>query len=125
MFVYIVSSEAFLLENCYKLGITKNPRERLSTYLTGCPPHLPISADLKYLKIFKTRASCEDDLRDYEEIIHNQFIYNRLFRKTFGDSEWFRLSAEEYFGFCEFITKSSWFDSEVYEEEILNINEAT
>lgn len=118
MFIYIATSKLFQKDNAYKIGLTTNPKSRLSQYLTGCPPELPISADLEFIKIFRVKASCYDDLRDYEEIIHNRFISNRLFRVVFGDSEWFKFSFEELEKVIEFIRKQEWFSCEILLDSI-------
>ncbi len=116
MFLYIATSNNYKPLNLYKIGLTTDPRKRLSTYNTGCPPN--INADIYYYKIFKTKAENRDDLYDYEEIVHNRFFTRRQFRVVANDSEWFYFTPEELPTVIEFIHSSTWFVSEVVLSEV-------
>jgi len=71
-YIYIIQSENKL----YKIGISTNPRKRLSTLQTGSP------VPLKLLIQFE---GCDDD----EKQLHDLFIHRRQ------RGEWFRLSDDD------------------------------
>ena len=90
MFLYLATSDFYRLLYIVKLGMTEDLYGRRSTYQTSCPPGLtPHSHDIDYDAVWETDALTRDDLFDYEDILHNQFIKWRMMRNIPGDSEWF------------------------------------
>ena len=87
--IYLASSPAYIVLGCVKIGCTKEPYGRLCTYLTGCPPGLSPSQDICYYSLWETTATTLEELRDFEDEVHNQFLRYRLMREKPGDSEWF------------------------------------
>ena len=67
MFLYIATAPIYHLLSIVKLGSTKEPYGRRSTYQTGCPPGLTPSHDIEYEAIWETTATSQDELFDYEE----------------------------------------------------------
>ena len=70
--------------------MTEDRYGRRSTYQTCCPPGLtPYSHDLDYIVIWEIDAQTRAELSDYEDILLNQFIKQRMMRSVPADSEWF------------------------------------
>jgi len=83
-----------------KIGCTVEPHGRLSTYLTGCPPGL--THDIEYDAIWETTATTRDELFDFEDEVHNNFIHYRAMRNKPGDSEWFNFQGKHP---CDEVTR--------------------
>ncbi len=94
MFIYLASSPVFRALCLGKLGCTEEPYGRRSTYLTGCPPGLTPSQDIDYDAIWETNATNREELFDYEDEVHNQFLKYRMMRDKPGDSEWFNFQGK-------------------------------
>ena len=90
-YVYIISSPNILQIKPFtvKVGCTGNPYDRRSTYLTGCPPGMSPSHVLEYRAIFETNATSLEEVKDYEEEVHNIGYKYRLMHCVPNDSEWF------------------------------------
>ena len=93
MNIYLASSAVFRAMSLGKLGYTTEPYGRRSTYLTGCPPGLSPSYDIDYDGMWETIAETEEELREFEDEIHNHFLKYRMMRKIPGDSEWFNFQG--------------------------------
>lgn len=121
MFIYAASSPALLEERgLVKLGMTEQPRNRLSEYLTSCPPGCTPSYDISFLGLWKTTATEREDLLDYEEEVHEHFAPQRLTRRIPGDSEWFAFKYPDTAieTIRAFVTSRPWCEREVYFEEV-------
>jgi hypothetical protein len=119
MFLYIATAPIYNLLSIVKLGSTKEPYGRRSTYQTGCPPGLTPSHDIEYEAIWETTATSQDELFDYEEELHNQFHKYRMMRNKPGDSEWFRFQSNNlYDEIKKFLETRSWIKREVPINEI-------
>jgi superfamily II DNA or RNA helicase len=106
MFIYILTSKTFSSTNDYKIGLTTiDPKFRLSTYITGCPPTDEQIYDTKYLHIWRRDDIDEMRLKYYEKLIHNKFKNNRKIRRWYGDSEWFNFDDEMLSYVVNFITE--------------------
>lgn len=93
MYIYLASSPAFRALCIAKLGCTRDPYGRRSTYLTGCPPGLSPSQDMDYDALWETTAQTQDELFELEDEAHNQFLKHRMMRARPGDTEWFRFQG--------------------------------
>jgi hypothetical protein len=93
MCIYFASSEYLHQQGVVKIGMTEDPRKRLQSYRTGCPPGLTPSCDISYLCLLETTAKNRSQLFDYEDIAHNYFYRYRQIRNIPGDSEWFILGG--------------------------------
>lgn len=103
----------------FKIGFTSEPYGRHSTYQTGCPPGLTPSHDIEYIAIWKTDAQTRDEGFDYEDILHNQFLKNRMMRDKPGDTEWFQFKEENGISLVkEFMEKMPWVVREIPLSEI-------
>lgn len=89
MFIYIASTSVYLSKNIIKIGFTEDPKNRLKTYLTGCPPGLNPCGDIYYIHVWKINAKDRNQGFNYEDMVHNQFLRYRMMRSYPGDSEWF------------------------------------
>ena len=90
MYLYILSSESILaLKSVYKIGCTESLPERLSTFLTGCPPNFEPSHELGFVAVWVIRAEDVKWLRKYEMTIHHVLNHWRMMRKIPHDCEWF------------------------------------
>jgi superfamily II DNA or RNA helicase len=119
MFLYIATAPIYHLLSIIKLGSTKEPYGRRSTYQTGCPPGLTPSHDIEYEAIWETTATSQDELFDYEEELHNQFHKYRMMRNKPGDSEWFRFQSNNlYDEIKKFLETRSWIKRQVPVNEI-------
>jgi superfamily II DNA or RNA helicase len=120
MFLYIATS-AFYRQLCIvKLGMTEDLCGRRSTYQTSCPPGItPHSHDIDYDGVWETDAITRDDLFDYEDILHNQFIQYRMMRAIPGDTEWFNFKGNSPLDMVlSFMKTLSWVKREVPLSEI-------
>ena len=93
--IYLATTPALRDKRIVKIGCTKNPRHRRSTYLTGCAPGRAPSQDIDYEAIWETRAASEVDLYHLEAEVHDRFRSLRLQRARPGDSEWFDFRDED------------------------------
>lgn len=94
MDIYLASSPVFRALCLGKLGCTKEPYGRRSTYLTGCPPGLTPSHDIDYDAVWETIATTQDELFDLEDEVHNHFLKYHMMREKPGDSEWFNFQGK-------------------------------
>jgi superfamily II DNA or RNA helicase len=124
-YVYILSSQLFSKEGFYKIGYATGVRERLSTYLTGCPPGFEPSVTLEFYAIYKIKYTSRETQqgRRCESMLHDRYCHLRCTRNSLGDSEWFHfnkeISSEEIIKkITEFVQSQSWFDSVVDFEDI-------
>ena len=108
MFLYVASSDYFRSKHSYKMGCTEYPNERLSTYLTGCPPEMDPSCDIRFDLIYKTFAKDREELSSYEDELHDHFIQWRLVREIPGDSEWFRFETSPIEEIRAFMESKGW-----------------
>lgn len=92
-YIYLASSHAFLAMCLAKIGYSIDLYGRRSTYLTGCPPGLTPSYDMEYIGVWETTATTIEELRMYEDEIHNYFLKYRMMREIPGDSEWFNFQG--------------------------------
>lgn len=115
-YIYCISSPQHRCLGVVKIGCTKNPKDRLCTYLTGCPPGMDPCQDLKYDGIWETTASTQDELLDQEELVHDYFLGHRLMRRIPGDSEWFRVTSAEV---AQYMKNQSWVIREVPLSEVI------
>lgn len=92
-YLYAISSPYFLSLSLFKLGCTGNPRARLGTYLTGCPPGQEPSCNMNFYGLWEVRARNKDELFDREDRLHDHFLAFRLMRECPGDSEWFNFRS--------------------------------
>lgn len=91
-----------------KIGHTGDPRTRLSTYLTGCPPDAEKKYDLRFERLWETDAKDDDESRRYEKIVHNFFLQYRMMRSEPGDSEWFHFPQDPLLEIDSFMDKQTW-----------------
>lgn len=120
-YLYVASSALYRSENVWKLGCTREPRGRLSTYLTGCPPGLTPNADIGYHALFLTNAPDREELELHETELFNAFPSDyRLMRAVPNDTEWFRFpaSVDALAAIATFVEKQSWFVRKVDPKEI-------
>ena len=120
MFLYLATSDFYRILHIAKLGMTEDLYGRRSTYQTSCPPGLaPDSHDIDYDVVWETDASSRDELFDYEDIIHNQFIRWRMMRNKPGDSEWFDFKEHSPLEIVkDFMKNMTWVKREVPLTEI-------
>lgn len=120
MFLYLATSAFYRILCIVKLGMTEDLYGRRSTYQTSCPPGLtPHSHDIEYDVIWETNALTREELFDYEDILHNQFIKWRMMRNIPGDSEWFDFKGHSPVDIIkEFMKKQPWVNREVPLSEI-------
>ena len=119
MFIYIATAPVYALLYIFKLGLTTEPYGRHSTYQTGCPPGLTPSHDIEYAAIWEIDADSNDELRNYEAMLHNQFLKYRMMRKIPGDTEWFDFKGQDGIALVKsFMEKMSWVIREVPLSEI-------
>jgi len=103
--LYYATSEYYEKLGLGKLGLSEDLYGRRGTYLTGCPPGItPDSHDIDFAAVWETYAQTRDELEDYEDILHNQFIKQRLMRRIPGDSEWFKISLDEVAAFMKTVS---------------------
>lgn len=124
-YIYVLSSPHHMEWNAIKIGCTEDPWGRLGTYLTGCCPGLTPSEDLGYMGgIWETTAEDREEMYDYEDEIHNEFLEHRRMRMVPGDSEWFvfpssRSALEET---AAFLSSRSWIRRRLTLAEIVRNN---
>lgn len=120
MFLYLATSAFYKLLYIVKLGMTEDLYGRRSTYQTSCPPGLtPHSHDIDYEVVWETNATSRDELFDYEDRLHNQFLKWRMMRNMPGDSEWFDFKSHLSLEFVrEFMKTMPWVKREVPLSEI-------
>ena len=89
MYLYVASAAVYEPHFVFKLGATINPRGRLSTYQTGCPPGFTPSHEIAYVALWEL---CGDtiNLYDAEAALHDHFYRYRLTHGRRNDTEWFR-----------------------------------
>lgn len=87
-YLYIVSCPAYAEQNICKIGCTNNPHDRIRPYFTSYPPGLP-HYDIRYYKLWEINADNDEDMKEQEEIVHDEFAYQRLVR--IEKSEWFHI----------------------------------
>jgi superfamily II DNA or RNA helicase len=110
-YLYVASAPLYQSENTWKLGCTGEPRKRLSTYLTGCPPGFAPSVCIEYHALFLTRAKDEEELRAFEDELLDAFLPFRLMRRIAGDTEWFRFppGRDALAAVAAFVEQQPWF----------------
>ena len=88
-YLYVASAAVYELYFVFKLGATINPRSRLSTYQTGCPPGFTPSHEIAYVALWEL---CGDtiNLYDAEAALHDHFYRYRLTHGRRNDTDWFR-----------------------------------
>jgi superfamily II DNA or RNA helicase len=119
MFIYLASSPVFKSMYLGKVGCSEEPYGRRSTYLTGCPPGLTPSYDIDYDAVWETTATTREDLFDFEDELHNQFLKYRMMREKPGDSEWFNFQGKNpYDEVKQFMESRVWVKREVPLSEI-------
>jgi superfamily II DNA or RNA helicase len=120
MFIYLATSDFYRILHIAKLGMTEDLYGRRSTYQTSCPPGIvPDSHDIDYDVVWETDASSRDELFDYEDIVHNQFIRWRMMRSKPGDSEWFDFKEHSPLEIVkDFMKNMTWVKREVPLTEI-------
>lgn len=121
MYLYLASSSVWLSSGLVKIGCTENPRARLSTYRTGCPPGQTPSAAIVYLAVWETSATTRDELYDAEEEVHERFFRQRLMWEKPGDSEWFRMGADAVDAVSAFVESRAWMRRRVPLEEVSTV----
>ena len=96
-YVYIIRRTR---DGLYKIGVSKNPKQRIQQLKTGVP-------DLEVINIIKT-----DHARELERIIHDKYASVRV-----GKSEWFDIDISADF---DLYTFREWYEKEseinLYEE---------
>ena len=127
MFLYLATSAFYKLLYIVKLGMTEDLYGRRSTYQTSCPPGLtPHSHDIDYEVVWETNATSRDELFDYEDRLHNQFLKWRMMRNMPGDSEWFDFKSHLSLEFVrEFMKTMPWVKREVPLSEIAPLKRAS
>ena len=119
MFLYLATSEFYKCMCIVKLGMTEDLYGRRSAYQTSCPPGLIPCQDINYHVIWETDAITRDELFNYEDILHNQFIKWRMMRYIPNDSEWFDFKRHSPVEIVrDFMKKMSWVKREVNLSEI-------
>jgi len=122
MLLYLVSNETLREKTIGKIGMTQTPYERLSTYLTGCPPKMDPCCDLEFDGLWEVDAETRDELYNFEAQVHNYFRQFRLMRERLGDSEWFNFQGKYvYTEVDNFIQSRPWFIRKVNPEEVLPV----
>lgn len=126
-YLYVASSALYQGENVWKLGCTIEPRGRLSTYLTGCPPGLDPSTRMEFRALFLTRAADKEELLSFEDELLNAFLPFRLMWREAGDSEWFGfpLGGDALAAIIAFVEAQPWFLRRVAPEEALAADRRT
>jgi superfamily II DNA or RNA helicase len=120
MFLYLATSAFYKLLYIVKLGMTEDLYGRRSTYQTSCPPGVePHSHDIDYEIVWETDATSRDQLFDYEEILHSQFVKWRMMRRIPFDSEWFNFNGDSSLEIIrDFMKTMPWVKREVPLSEI-------
>ena len=120
MFLYLATSAFYKVLHIVKLGMTEDLYGRRSTYQTSCPPGLtPHSHDIDYEVVWETDATNRDELFDYEDRLHNQFLKWRMMRSIPDDSEWFDFKGHSPLEIVrEFMKTMPWVKREVPLSEI-------
>ena len=113
--LYAASAPVWMRPNSFlvKLGLTTNPRARMETYLTGCPPRQTPSAELEYLKLWSTTATTGTELRAFETLLHNQFQSHRMTRLHGDLTEWFEFDDDPIPLISDYLSKQPWIVGEV------------
>lgn len=106
MYLYVASSDYFKSKHAYKFGCTENPRDRRSTYLTGCPPGM--GSDIDFVLLYKTPAKTKEELFHFEDELHDAFHKWRLVRSMPGDSEWFQFEESPVERIRQFMESKGW-----------------
>ena len=88
-YLYVASAAVYEPHFVFKLGATINPRSRLSTYQTGCPPGFTPSHEIVYVALWEIDGDAIN-LYDAEAALHDHFYRYRLTHGRRNDTEWFR-----------------------------------
>ena len=129
-YLYAVSSAVYEPHHVFKLGATINPRGRLSTYQTGCPPGFTPAHEPIYVALWELYGdasvpiplSHEDDqhhhttinLYDAEAALHDHFYRYRLTHGRRNDTEWFRFPNDTALEQIRaFLSRQPWFKQEI------------
>ena len=92
MYIYALTNDAYAQSSVVKLGKTETPPNRLSTYRTSYPPKYKgpeASFEPYFLRIWRTDAANDVELRREEDAIFRRFYRCRLSREDGKNSEWF------------------------------------
>jgi superfamily II DNA or RNA helicase len=114
-YIYIASSKNYIKDGYLKIGLTNQPKNRLSTYLTGCPPNETKDNDIYFVKLWSIKS---DNIRKYEKILHNNYKNFRLMRNIPNDTEWFKFHIQTIEDVINKISKYEWIDKEEKYENI-------
>jgi superfamily II DNA or RNA helicase len=114
-YIYIASSQNYIKNGYLKIGLTNEPQNRLSTYLTGCPPNETKDNDIYFVKLWSIKS---DNIRKYEKILHNNYKQYRLMRNIPNDTEWFKFPIQVIEDTINNIGKNDWIDKEEYITDI-------
>jgi len=126
-YLYAVTAPVYEPHHVFKLGATINPRARLSTYQTGCPPGFTPSHELTYAALWEIYGdtsvpiplSDEADhitinIYDAEAALHDHLYRQRLSHGRRNDTEWFRFVDDTALEQIRaFLTRQPWFKREV------------
>ena len=103
-----------------------NPKNRLGSYLTGCPPGLEPSQDIQFIGLWETDSTNIEDLKEYEEHLFERLEKFRLQRKRPFDSEWFKfkdMSITDVIDMIRrFMNTRPWVIREVSVDEVKSLN---
>ena len=118
--LYIVTSPYYLLHRLIKIGYSTDIYGRRGTYRTGCPPGFDPSHELEFVVAWKTDATSESKLKNYESMVHNQFAHLRLMRDTGQATEWFQtpVGTDPIAVVTEFISRCPWITTRINLEAI-------
>ena len=121
MFIYLASTPVSKALGIVKIGSTLDPKKRLFTYLTGCPPGLTPSQDIEFDAIWETNTTIRRQLYEYEDEVLNHFRHRRLIRERHGDSEWFSfIDRNPYDEINKFMESRHWFKRKLSLSEIIS-----
>jgi len=124
-YLYAVTAAVYEPHHVFKLGATINPRGRLSTYQTGCPPGFTPSHELTYVALWEIDGDAIN-IYDAEAALHDHFYRHRLSHGRRNDTEWFRFmetqacASQTYPSPMDpleqiraFLTRQPWFKREI------------
>lgn len=117
-YIYIISCAYYLDKLIVKIGHTGGPKERIQTYLVGCPPEMEPSSDLYFCKLWLTTAITEEESKHFEGLIHNKFFRNRMMRHILGDTEWFKFDEDPIATISSYMNTRPWVVKEAPYEDI-------
>lgn len=114
MYIYVATSYINKLQNIIKIGYSADPRARLKSLRTALAATSDRVQEIYFIGLWKTKATAQSELEDYEAEVHLEFDKYRLKWDHHGDTEWFRFPTLEYLEVIDsFICQRQWFDKKI------------